>query len=268
MTDIDVSYLRADLGEVASDMLTLIAQHGHDIEYITRVVCPCASPSKTAGTGTAIPSCRSCDGTGLAFLWNQKRSVRALISSADTRQQLTPATPLTQGNLRVTLPPDVMPAEGDLIRLSNFFQTTDLLREYKKSTGGLRLPFDLIDAQTLTTYDPVAERLVILARGKDFTVDADRNLIIFPEESWVSDGCRISGRYTFRPYYLVERIPTVSRQQYTVEGENAPAEEVVEFPKTIMAARADGLHGRIAREVVWHGNAQRKADERERAFER
>jgi len=250
-----LDFMRADLGSVAPDLDLLIRQHGQPVDLTPRIVCPCAKPSRSGGTGTADPACESCSGSGLAFLWKStKKDLRAIVSGAETRKTLTPATPLTQGSIRLTFPSDTDIVEGDLIRLSQFFQTTDLLREYRKTVGGIKLPFDVIDVEHVASYDNLG-KLIELQRGKDYVLDAEKNLLTFPSSGIVADRWTISGRFTIRPYYLVQSIPSVGRGQFSTMYSEDGSEEFVAFPKMVMAGRADGMFGRLNTEVSLMGDA-------------
>jgi len=251
-----IDFMRADLGSVAPDLDLLIRQHGQPVDLTPRIVCPCADPSRSGGTGTADPACESCNGTGLAFLWSSTvKDLRAVVTGAETRKQLTPATPLTQGSIRITFPSDTQIVEGDLVRLSSYFQTTDLLREYRAIVGGIRLPFDAVDIEYAASYDN-HDRLIELERGKDYVLDAEKNLLTFPRSGRVSDRWKISGRFIVRPYYLVQSIPSVGRGQFSTQFSDDGSEQFIEFPKMVMAGRADGLFGRLHQEVSLKGDAQ------------
>lgn len=243
------NFLYSGLGLYLGHIDALIAQRGIRVQHTESVACPCHDVQRYGGTGISNPSCVSCHGLGIAFVEDTLSEMRALVSEIDERE----GKGFPEGSVRVTFPSGTVISTSDRLVFPDVLIPIALMRKYRKSVGGIKLPFYTEDVEVLVTKgarpdDP----LIHLVKGLDFTLLPKERLLVFPRGSSVTDGMVVSGEFMAVPEYIVESTPKAFRSMLSSLSDDA---KTIQLPKYVNAVRADVLIGLKHKEISGGGSA-------------
>jgi hypothetical protein len=203
---------------------------------------------KYGGTAQPQPNCVTCGGFGYAWPDEITKEHIALVSNVGASEQRTQTGSNVSDTLNLSFRGEVIVSTDDLVRIPDVVVPIPFIRKYDAAVGGLPLAFKAEDIETLTTKLPRPEDpIIVLIRGKDFTLHPGGRFIYFPEGSRVTHGMTVSGEAMAVPQYLIETVPSISRHMYSDLSSNP---SVIQLPKFATAVRADILIGQRMREAV------------------
>lgn len=244
-----LDYLGFDLGMVLPELDVLIQQRGTPVRVVPHVICPCIQSSRQGGTGEAVPDCPSCNGSGFAFTGDGVKML-AVVQGVGSRDTHDATGIVGTGRITVTFTSDVTVAEGDLLHLYKTIIPMRHSRKYNEALRGFPVPFDVKDVRTLVTTDPSDLKLINLSRGRDFTVDVDKNRLYFPDGSRVKDGMNVSGVFMVSPYYVIDSFTAAFRGQLTSSYSSDGSQQWAKMPQSATAVRADLMFSRFHPEDI------------------
>jgi hypothetical protein len=156
--------------------------------------------------------------------------------------------------VRAIFPSEITVASGDRVQLHKSIVPIRYSRKYVESLGGMRLPFDVRTAKNVVTNNPSTNELILLERGRDYTLNVDKNIISFSGNR-VRDNNVVSGVYMASPYYIITDLSSAFRGQTTPAFSEDGLEEWYKMPQSATCERADMLaHGRFHTEVSTKGD--------------
>ena len=229
----------------------MIFQRGIRVVHTHSVACPCVLEERFGGGGVPNPICVDCRGLGIAFP-GEGTEVRALVSDATAQEQGTQGGSLVHGPLKVTFESGYVASVGDRLVMPDMITPIAKMWKYRADVGGIRLPFAVEDIEVLTAkYPDPEEPLFHLVLGRDFTIDKDNRVLVFPEGSRVTDGMVVSGAFMAVPDYIITQVYKANRGMMSGLDDDA---DFVRLPIFVEAQRADILIGQQRSESSGDGS--------------
>lgn len=227
---------------------SMIKQRGIRVEMYPSLSCPCSSVNEHGGMGYPAPHCVDCGGYGLVFM-QEPRRFRALFSGADAIEQRLPTGFVGSGRATITVPSGEPVSPGDKFVFPDVRISIPIIRIYHAMDGGIPIPFQVVGLEEAIIKPRNPEiPATWLKEGRDFGYDEKNRILYFTANGAVRDGMGVSISLIGIPEYIVDTIPSMSRQIMTDIDETKA--KVIELPKSVTALRSDLFFGSLDVQVA------------------
>lgn len=222
----------------------MIKQRGQRAFLYHSVPCPCTGVSETGGVGYPAPDCISCGGSGIYFLHNEPRLMRALLSNMGTEERDVKGGFVLTGRVNITVPEDMRGtvSPGDKFVFPDISAVVSLVRRYDASLGGIKVPFDVIGIEHIVIKMPDPKSLAIMLEETKYGINREKKMVYVRDER-LGDGMAVSMTILVVPEYIVDTVESGFRQ-YLTSTSDADA-SIVKFPRRFTGVRADLYLGSI-----------------------